>query len=272
MTEFAPSDGERRPWWKESWVTLAGAVAVMQFAAFWILSPRDQLGPATSITPRTRYQSAETRSAAASEWLWLHSPSLSLTTSGHDFSQEAWLRGAPLELAADDAPAPAHPLPFQPATRTGPGVGLNSIVPRPEADPVPRWSVPRPAVLARDPGPVPLLSLGRSTIIEGFGDWRLADGQFVPALGPGLAAAAPTAVKVRLDEFGELAAPPVIWESSGQAPVDELALRWVRTLRWSRAVDGSTRPKEYRLPDPAVGTSGVLWIEWAAPAKPAPTP
>lgn len=272
MTELAPSVGERGPWWRESWVSLAGVVAVAQFAAFWVLSPRDQWGPASAPTPRTRYQSTGSHSATGTEWLWLHSPGLSLTTSGQDFSQEAWLRGAPLELAADDAPAPAHPLPFQPATRTGIEIGLGRVVPRPEADPVPRWTLPRPPLLARDPGPVPLLAAGRATIVEGLGGWRLADGQSVPALAPGGAAAAPTAVKVRLDEFGEPASPPVVWESSGQPAVDELALRWVRGLRWSQGMPGSPRNPEGRLPDPAAGTSGVLWIEWAAPPAPAPAP
>lgn len=264
MNEALLNEESSRPWWREAWVSLAAGVAVVQFAAFWVLSPRDELRPSPRPMPRTQVHAVPGApgTAPASDWLWLHAPSLALTTSGQDYSTTAWLRPTPSELVSDDTPAPLRPLPFAPLSQGAFGVGL--ALPRADPDPVPRWSLPRTPAIARDPGPIRVRAEGRLTLVDAPPTWRLAADTPIPAP-PGGLVAAPAAVRLRLDDQGELAAPPVIWESSGQKVTDEAALAWVRSLRWQRGEDGKVR----KAADEPMETTVLLVIEWPVPS---PTP
>src|SRR5690606_10124396 len=98
-------------------------------------------------------------------------------------------------------------------------------------------------------------------IVSGFEGWSLPPDIAVPPPPEG-PAPGPTVLKIALDASGEVAAPPIVWESSGIPAADQIAVQRVTVLR----LQSDT------LMTPSEGMQAVAWgfliIEWARPGPP----
>lgn len=219
------------PWWRRRRVVMAGIAVVVQVAFFWMLSlPGEPTGERAD-GPRTRWTVASDAEGAFEDWLWLMNPGLFLLPSTHDFSAAAWMEMRRGEVRFEPLTMKAQPLPFAPvaagATLRGP------LLARMDAGPGHRWEVPSGGLAVPASAPPPVSRRTTLRRVTGLDGWRWPEGWAWPSAPEGTIPGS-TILRVTVNERGELAAPPVVWESSGVAAADGLALRWAEGLRWER--------------------------------------
>src|SRR5690554_4136757 len=102
----------RQPWWRQRWVLVALAIAVIQCAVFWALSPPDV--PGRMVPAAARHRIINETSPEFQEWLWLMTPNVFLLPSSRDFSGLAWLANNAGDVAFEPLTVKSQPLPFAP--------------------------------------------------------------------------------------------------------------------------------------------------------------
>lgn len=261
---MTPSDSTtqvRRPWWRERWVSMALLITVAQVALFWALSPPDT--PRVAQPPRARdafVLNGEGGCEIFEEWLWLMSPAIFMAPSRQGFSGAAWLNARTPEAEIEQLTAQTHPMPYQPVA----SVSIRApLLPRQDLGLASQWRIPPGSPELPKPPPTPLPDRGEARIISGLRGWRAAFPDKLPAAPDGVAP--PVVVRVAVDRSGGVAAPPIVWEGSGSAAVDEAAIQIARGLRFERTESAGEEAE-------AAAAGGLAWglisIEWAAPAVP----
>lgn len=260
MNAAEPADSRALARWRQPWVPIALLAFVVQVAGFWLVSSEPTRTPRRS-PPRQDAFLPEPDGIEATlrqdAWRWLFTPAVFLLPSDQDFSGLAWMRVGSGDLEVESLEVPDRPLPWE-LVRGGPGA--EPALPRSDPGPAGRWSPPADVALLPGVGAVPLPAENRVRLLAGL------RGRAIVAGGdPGLPAdarvplARPPVVRVTVDESGELADPPVIWESSELPAADEAAVQAARRLRFERGSAGTGVE------------SGLVSPEWAVPVKAAGT-
>ncbi|MBX3746258.1 MAG: hypothetical protein KF833_13210 [Verrucomicrobiae bacterium] len=248
--------GPARPWWRRRRVAMAAIAVGAQVAFFWMLSLPGEPTEVRVEGPRTQWTMAGDSEGAFEDWLWLMNPGLFLLPSTHDFSAAAWMEMRRSEVGFEPLTMKSQPLPFAPMAA---GMSLRGpLLARMDAGPGHRWEVPSGGLTlpASTPPPVPRRTTLRR--VSGLEGWQGPEGGEGPA-GPEGAIPGPTILRVTINERGDVAVPPVVWEGSGVPAADGLALRWVEGLRWERADGGSGGSSG----SGAGWTWGLVAVDWA---------
>ena len=238
--------------WSRGLLVVCGLTIVFQFAFFGLLSPGGE--NARLKRPMARHRWAGEGGMAQEDWLWLLHPGLLLLPSANGFSGSAWLVPAPSEVPVETSNVRPAPLPFSPPPIAASWAGL---VPRAQDGLADRWGVPALPAEARAAS-LPLPAQPAVRIAAGLTGWRLVS---VPEIKTPMAEAfpRPASIRVWLDERGEIAGPPTLWESSGVAAADELARDAVARAHFERM---GPAPEITR----GTGVWGLIVVEWSVPA------
>ena len=231
---------------RQRWIAGAVLAVGIEFAGFWLLSPSSQ--------PRWRPRPSEPVPPPAGEssrrelerLLQLWTPALPLMAGLDDFSAQAWMHPEGAQVQVEAFAVPERRLPFVPA-----GSGDDSILVRSAGSESVagawtesgRWAAstavqPRSTALAVD-------STIRWRVLENAGKWRIAApngpaGAAFPKVAGDAGFSPLPVVRLVLDPKGESVAPPLVWESSGQAALDAAALAVAGRWKWVCGGDGSS--------------------------------
>jgi hypothetical protein len=235
---------------------LALAITLVQCAVFWALSPRDL--PGRMVATPARHEFINETAAAFQEWLWLMTPGVFLLPSSRDFSGVAWLAEDPSDVAFQPLTVKSQPLPFAPVAAS---VATADLLPRIDSGPAAHWDLPPAEIPLPSVPPVPLRDKGAVRIASGLESWQLPRDIPVPPP-PAGTIPGPALLKIAVDSSGELAAPPVVWETSGNPAADQLARDMVMALKL----------ESERAPPAPEGEETIAWgfiiVEWARQGPP----
>ncbi len=252
----------RRDWWRwfrQPWVVLAAGVLVMEFVVLWAVSAKGHWG--TGQSPRARHSLAPLADVDTrlSQWLWVMHPGIMLAPTTKDFSGAAWMVRKGVEVEFESLKPTVQPLPYEPLPRVATEVGLGLRSGRSHDW---QWELPTVPLTFPAVSALPFPASTTARLEQGGASLVLRLADELP-LAPAGAAPERLVLRLTVDRQGAVAAPPLVWESSGDAALDAALVS--RALRWTFEVPAESQ---------ALGGdfSVLVRVDWGIQTVAAPTP